>query len=431
MNEKVILSECVQKVFESPNNESFKFGYYNYSPISADGSKLLAHRIPFEGRAPNSDDKVEIGFFQLPAGNWNKIAETRAFNWQQGAMLQWLGPDFNNRVIFNDASETNYIARIIDLRNLSESVIPKAVYGVHPSGKFSISLNFERFQFTRSYSYTSIIDESWNEFKPLKDGIIRIDLESGQSETIITLEEIVDHCEDRSSDIAHWFEHIWMNPSGNRFSFCHRYGSQVGFKTQVYTADLDGKNIWRHSSSELERTTHLGWRSDGEYVLFTIPKSKLNQAWVGQKGRQGKGKWYIELYRKVLKPFVPRSIVKKLPKPNAFYALTQDSKGIVEHITIKPENMDGHPSYTADGRYMLTDTYADTEGYRHLLIYDQNLRKTFPVGKFYSSFNNVQWRADLHPRFSPDEQYIIVDSSHNGHHQMVVLKVNWEQLLTK
>lgn len=31
-----------------------------------------------------------------------KIAETRAWNVQQSCMLQWLGPDFSSRVLYND-----------------------------------------------------------------------------------------------------------------------------------------------------------------------------------------------------------------------------------------------------------------------------------------------------------------------------------------
>ena len=43
---------------------------------------------------------------------------------------------------------------------------------------------------------------------------------------------------------------------------------------------------------------------------------------------------------------------------------------ITEEIPRGLFNLDGHPSFTKNGRYMLTDTYEDEESYRHLYIYD-------------------------------------------------------------
>ena len=60
-------------------------------------------------------------------------------------------------------------------------------------------------------------------------------------------------------------------------------------------------------------------------------------------------------------------------------------------------------------------------------MYDVMSKKTIQLGQFFSTFNSCGWRADLHPRFSHDEKYIIIDSSTHGHHQMYVLKINWEK----
>ena len=59
------LHKDVSIEFETPDNLSFKFGYYNYSPLNKNGDKLLAHKIDFEGRLPLKDDEIEIGFFDL------------------------------------------------------------------------------------------------------------------------------------------------------------------------------------------------------------------------------------------------------------------------------------------------------------------------------------------------------------------------------
>ena len=39
------------------------------------------------------------------------IAETRAWNVQQSCMLQWLGPDYKNRILFNDYRDKKICVR--------------------------------------------------------------------------------------------------------------------------------------------------------------------------------------------------------------------------------------------------------------------------------------------------------------------------------
>lgn len=90
--------------------------------------------------------------------------------------------------------------------------------------------------------------------------------------------------------------------------------------------------------------------------------------------------------------------------------------------------MDGHPSWTRDKRYMLTDSYPDKSSYRHLMLYDTAADCVHPVGRFFSPFNNCSYRCDLHPRFSRDDQQIVIDTAHSGRHQMLVLKIDWDRL---
>jgi hypothetical protein len=426
---KMLLNKGVSLYFQTPENKSYKFGYYNYSPINKDGNKLLAHRIYFEGRMPKPDDCVDIGYFSIPDGKWFKLTESNAFNWQQGSMLQWLGPDFNGEIIFNDAIDNSYISRIININTGKERKLPKAIYGIDPNGEFSISLNFERCNFTRAYSYASVEDQTWNKPIPEKDGIIRVDLRTGNSRRIIPLKSIVEFA--KSSDFdnqSHWFEHIMLNPLGNRFAFYHRYSSETGFITRCFTADSDGNTIWLHPNKISEWLSHLGWMDDKKYVIYTYPQSKIRNLLVGFPGNRKKVRWYMKFYRYNVKPFLPRSLINKTGSTSSYYALVKDQSEIIDLLNPEPRGMDGHPSFTKNSRFMLTDTYADKEGFRYLMLYDLLKKETLELGKFYSFFNNCGWRADLHPRFSPDENYVIIDSTHKGHHQMLVLELDWDQM---
>ena len=79
----------------------------------------------------------------------------------------------------------------------------------------------------------------------------------------------------------------------------------------------------------------------------------------------------------------------------------------------------GHNSWTRDRRYMITDTYNDAAGFRHLLLYDGFENTLTKLGSFYSPYNDTGYRCDLHPRFDRKERYVTIDSAH---------KIGWRQI---
>ncbi|MCG8702364.1 MAG: hypothetical protein MI922_30210, partial [Bacteroidales bacterium] len=140
----VLQKNLIDIEFISPDDSSHFFGYYDKSPLNTDNDKLLAHKVFFEGRNPSKDDIAEVGYFNLKDGSWIKIAETKAFNWQQGSMLQWIGPDFNSKIIYNDADNNQFVSKMVDIKSYEFKKLPKAIYSIDPLGKFAISLHFER-----------------------------------------------------------------------------------------------------------------------------------------------------------------------------------------------------------------------------------------------------------------------------------------------
>jgi Tol biopolymer transport system component len=91
---------------------------------------------------------------------------------------------------------------------------------------------------------------------------------------------------------------------------------------------------------------------------------------------------------------------------------------------------DGHPSYSPDGRWIVTDTYPDKGRERHLLLFDTQTETVLRLGRFFApwSFDGIN-RCDLHPRWSPDENYISIDSAHEGTRKSYIVDVR--EVLTK
>ena len=70
------------------------FGYYDKSPWDGTGRYVLGMEAGFMNRPPRADDAVAIGLIDTAEGNrWRPLAQTTAWCWQQGTMLQWLGSD--------------------------------------------------------------------------------------------------------------------------------------------------------------------------------------------------------------------------------------------------------------------------------------------------------------------------------------------------
>ena len=426
-SQNIQLSNHVKIHFISKESETCFFGYYNYSPLNFEGTKLLSHKTDFEGRMPSREDVAEVGYFDLIEDKWYSIEKTNAFNWQQGAMLQWVGPDFNTRFIFNAVSNGKFVSKIHDINSKKTVELPEAIYGVDPKGKFSISLNFERCFWTRAYSYVSIENEEWNKRIPEQDGIVKIDIQTGEKKTIIGLNQFLQFNDIKDDGLtSHWFEHIMINPSGTRFSFYHRFGTKNEYRTECYTADINGNNIWKHPTKEDDTISHIGWKDAESYVLFTYPTTKLSN-WYSSQVEKNKFEFARLIYRKFVKPFFKEKTVSLVK--GSHYALSIDQEKIVNHWNTGLLSRDGHPSFTKDQRFLLSDTYADEQKFRDLFLFDTLKNKTINLGRFYSTYNECGWRADLHPRFSHDENFVIIDTTHNGVHQLLMLEIDWESII--
>ena len=141
---RYFISDSIKLVFQTPSKEySEWFGYYNYDPLNYDHTKLLCNRALFDGVAPRKGMSIELGFYCLLTGTWHHIAYTDSWNWQQGAMLQWL-PELNNKVVYNCSRDNHNVACIYDIVTRGKTEIDWSIYGITPDGKKSIALEMER-----------------------------------------------------------------------------------------------------------------------------------------------------------------------------------------------------------------------------------------------------------------------------------------------
>lgn len=177
--------------FRSPDSADFFFGYYDLSPISKDNSKILAQKAYFNDRMPCEEDELEIGYFEVESGRWVPLATTRAWNWQLGCRLQWLGPDFNRYIIYNDRKGDKFISYILDISTKEKIELPKSVFSITPDGRYAVTLSFERLYHTRyGYGYAGVEDRNRNIKVPEDDGIYLVDILNKDIIPIISIKQL-------------------------------------------------------------------------------------------------------------------------------------------------------------------------------------------------------------------------------------------------
>lgn len=435
------LSRYVNKIFETDGDYCQWGGYYNYSFLSDDGTKLLSNRCSFDGRAIEPGDTVEVGYYDIPSGQWHGLDVSDSFNWPQATMLQWAPGTDNKEVIFNLSKDGHLISRIINIETGEKRDLCYPVYGMTPDGKQSITLNLERSYWTPAYHYQSVANEACNVDILEGDGIFSLDLATDTLKQIVSLEDVLKlKPEDNFLQGKHWLEHIMVSPSGNRFVFLHRYmyGGK-GRRTRMLIADIDGSNLQVIDGWQKYAWSHFGWKGDDAFVMYAREQKQLAKSYNGSSASKNaskslKTRFVVALrtvYRKTVSKLIPSNFKSKMLNKMGYQLYERDAQGqfvLKKTYSTGPLSIDGHPSFTPDGRYMITDTYADDKKYRHLLVLDTETDKLTELGKFYSPFWGTPASCDLHPKLSKDANRVVIDTACYGIHRMMVFDLAWDKI---
>jgi hypothetical protein len=357
------------------------------SPWNNKKDKILTLEVPYSDKHPDPNNKAEIALINLENNCYNKIKETITWNLQQGSMMQWLGPDFNRNIIYNDLIDDNYYSVIYNFKNKENKIINRPIYSVAKNGEFALSLNFSRLHRLRpGYGYSNLPDKTKGENYPKNDGIYFVDLENNSSKLIISLDQIIKINHNHTmEDVEHRFNHLDISPDGKRFSFIHRWEHDNVTQSRFFTSDIDGNNIYCLADEEM--VSHSCWKNNEEILVWAR--------------KNNKDRYYL------------------FKDKNSEFKIVGEGK-----LT-----SDGHPSYSPNKRYILTDTYPDRTSHRTLIIYDTKENKRYDIARLFAPFKyHGEVRCDLHPRWSRDGKHVCFDSVHEGKRQLYIIKNVIEKL---
>lgn len=366
------------------SNSTF-FGYYNISPWNNSGDIIFN-----ETKAKKKFDITKYPnqiYVQTKSKKTIKIGESKSWNWQQGSMAQWLNDD---EVIFNNFVNNHYGCKIYNIKTGKSKQLDSPIYALSKTGKFSYTLNFHRLSVLRpDYGYFCIADKKINQND--KDGLLYFDIVNNSSELVLTFKDIIGFQKDNTmSNVVHRINHLDLSPNEKKIAFLHRWNKDGKGFHRLLVYDLVTKQMTKLVGNEL--ASHFYWRNDDEILCYC--------QYNGEKG-------YHILNASGLED-------KNYP---IFTAILYQ---------------DGHPSLTSINKMWVTDTYPN----KHksiikklkresvLYLFDDDFKKIFPIAyfaqlpKFKGSF-----RCDLHPRISPDGNFINFDSTHTGIRKSHILDI--------
>jgi hypothetical protein len=384
----VVPVKVSDSVYPIEVRENYFFGFHDKCPWSQDDTMLLANRSDTPLRMPHSDDRLTVGYFTGKDHRvFKAISETRAWNWQQGCMLQWVGDTDN--FVFNDFDGSSHVAKIYDVSGNLKKTLPVAIGAVSQDGSRALSYSFERCNvYSPGYGYANACDTETEVQRPIGHGLKLVDLSSEQVRDLFCVKDIAALEPDSSMEGAfHYLTHCQFAPSGRRFVFFHRWIRDFNYlRTRMISCDLSGKDLFVFPTDGM--VSHMAWRDD---------RSVLAYARVREKGDR--------------------------------YVLFEDGSKDFAVVGENYFNSDGHPSFSPDRRWILTDTYPDRFRICCLVLYDTQTDRRYNLAKlrspraFAAPRFETNWHCDLHPRWNRTGDVVCFDSAHTGRRALCTMRV--------
>lgn len=363
---------------DHPDDVDRFVGFYDISPWDDGMDRFLLHELEGGGNA---------SIVVLGEDGAKTVAETEAWNYQQGSRTQW-HPTREDAILYNDLSDGRGVARLVDTSGDLLRTYDRPIQAANPIADEFVALDYRRLDHNSpGYGYGTATDPA--ELADADDdGLFRV---TGDGSTTLVVSFADLQSLDGSSDTSephpgavpherHHLHHVVYAPNGERFAFLHRWTTGDRERTRLVVAERTGNPRVLLTDPYL---SHFSWLDERRLVLW---------------GRTDAGRGY--------------------------YVVDTDN-GKTTPIERLGGNGDGHPSVAPGGRWVVTDTYPDRSRIRHLSLYDRAERRTIELGSFLAPFRfDGPRRCDLHPRWSPDGRFVSIDSAHEGHRGSYVLDVS-------
>ncbi len=168
--------------------------FFDTSPISPSGRYLAVLRLPFENRLPEPGDVAHVGVVDLLTGVETIVADTRGWEHQLGANINWGGTD--HELFFNDVDVSTWrpFAWKLDPLSGERLRLQGTVYHASPDGRWLISANLPLMRKTQR-GYGVVVPDSaapaWRVGPADDDGFWLTDTRIGERRLLVSIKKIL------------------------------------------------------------------------------------------------------------------------------------------------------------------------------------------------------------------------------------------------
>lgn len=383
--------ECKVRALTKGPKHHF-FGYYGICPWNKSGRNLICLESDFQDRMPIPGETASIGLVDSRTGRFKKVAETHAWNLQQGAMLHWspLNPEL--QIIYNDQKGNDNVSVVLGVESFEKRFLPRAVSAVSHNGEWALSLTYGRVgRLRKVVGYGAAKDPNPDNPAPDNDGVFLMDLTSGKSRLVVSIAEVYDRLIKKYPLLKGrhmWFNHTVFNKNDTRLLFLARANLPPDGRrnTAMFTANLDGSELREVIPFDRE-VSHFDWRDDCEIIATFL---------IGGTGRK--------------------------------HVLFTDGQANYKVIGDGFLDFDGHCSFSPDRYWIVTDRKYHSIMKQALLLY--NLQSGQKAELCRCDMKDRKYmsgdiRCDFHPRWNRNGDQICFDAiePETGTRQLHIVQV--------
>jgi hypothetical protein len=370
---KAALPRCSITTLTSGSKHHF-FGYYGIPPWNLSGSRMVCLEADFQDHMPKPEEAARVGLVNPETGAFKPVAETHAWNFQQGAMLHWNPLNPEAEVLFNDLRDGVVVSAVLNVDSSKTRFLSRPVSAVCHRGKLALSLTYGRLNRLRKVTgYSGAVDPHPDQAAPEDDGVFLLDLETGHAKLIVSFAQVQALWLARKAvpkDRHIWIDHVVFNRNDTRFFLLPRTWSGDGkrLETGMFTAKLDGSDL-REVIPYGSGVSHFDWRND----------------------------------REIIATFNYRGATR--------HVLFTDGKSDYNIVGEEVLAADGHCSFAPDAKWIATDRNHQDKAAKSLWIYNVETKEHAQLGLFpVRQYLSGDLRCDLHARWSRDGKALCFDT---------------------
>lgn len=363
--------------------------FFDTSPISPSGKYVALFRFPSEARSPKPGDVGEVILVNIKSGKERVVAQSRGWEMQLGANVQWGATD--NELYFNDVDTTTWTGFAVQLNPKTGKSIRMGgtVFMVSADGKKLASYNLEKSRYAQVGYGVVVPDKFTSRNKGIvdNDGIYITDVATNECKMVVSIKEIYEKSipaisNSNPNDFEYYCFQVKWNPQSTRLLATVQRTPRAGGDRlrSIITMRPDGSEIRTAITNEQwsKGGHHINWTPDGEHLSMN---------------------------------------------------LNVDGKPGIEIITVKYDGTDmkiaypkgsGHPSFHPKGLpFIVTDAYAGemplTDGKTPIRLINIKNQTEINIAEIVlPAIKNFEFRVDAHPAWDKSGRYVVFNGTDNG-----------------